>query len=74
MQLPGQVFMTVTRTAGSGIPNASGYAPGYLGGYGVGSIPYAGPSVELSGITDQDIYDVINATRPTGVIAWTKIQ
>lgn len=73
MALPNQVFIKVTRTAGSGIPNVAGYGSP-LGGYGKGAIEYAGPSVEQSGTTDQDIYDVINATRPTGTKAWTQIN
>ncbi len=73
MQLPAQVFITVTRGAPSGIPNVGGYG-NPLGGYGIGAIEYAGPQIEQSGITDQDIYDTIVATKPTGTIAWTKIQ
>jgi hypothetical protein len=72
MNLPNQVFITVTRGAGSGVPNVAGYGNS-IGGYGAGSIEYAGPSVEQSGITDQDIYDVINNTKPTGTRAWVQI-
>jgi len=74
MQLPGQVFITVTRGPNSGIPNVGGYS-NYPGGYGTPSnIEYAGASVELAGVTDQDILDVIVATKPTGVTAWTLIN
>jgi hypothetical protein len=73
MNLPNQIFIKVKRGGGSGIANVAGYGSP-LGGYGVAAIEYAGPSVEQSGITDQDIYDVINATRPTGSLAWTQID
>lgn len=73
MELIGQVFITAYRGGGSGVPNVNGYG-GYLAGYGVGSIEYVGPQVELSGLTDDDIYQTIQTTKPTGVICWTSLQ
>lgn len=73
MNLPGQVFITAYRGAGSGVPGIGGYGSA-LGGYGVGSLEYIGPDIELSGVTDDDIYDEIAITKPTGVTAWTLID
>jgi hypothetical protein len=73
MNLPGQAFVTVTRTSGSGVPNVGGYGSN-LGGYGIGATEYVGPSNEQIGITDDDIYATIITTKPTGVICWTKIN
>lgn len=75
MNLPAQVFMKVKRGFPSGIPNVGGWAHTATsiktpGGYGGGSLEYAGPSARLSGITDAMIYDVINKTKPTGSIVW----
>ena len=73
MQLPGQVFLRVRRTSGSGVANVGGYGS-YAGGYGVGSIEYVGGEVEQTGITDAIIYQVIETTKPTGVTVWTQID
>jgi hypothetical protein len=73
MQLPGQVFITVTPGAGAGVPDVGGYGTS-VSGYGVGSGEYVGPQIEESGVTDADIYQTIVATKPTGVLCWTKIN
>jgi len=76
--LPAQTFMQVTRASPSGIPNVAGWSStGHLsglGGWGVGAIELIGPSQQQYGITNQMIYDMINTTRPTGSIAWTRIN
>ena len=80
LQLPGQVFVQISRNAlsPSGIPNAVGYG-GYGGGYYGGSTSYgsaelAASSVAQIGVTDDLIYQVINQTKPSGVICWTQIN
>jgi hypothetical protein len=72
MNLPGQVFIKVTRGSNSGIPGVGGYSNN-IAGYGVGSIEYAGPLTELSGVTNDTINKLINITKPTGTTAWVQI-
>lgn len=69
MNLPGQVFMQVKRGASSGVPAVDGYG-GYAGGYGVGSIEFVDSDTALSGITDEQIEQLIVHTKPTGVTVW----
>jgi hypothetical protein len=69
MELPGQVFMKVTRSAGSGVPAVTGYS-GYAGGFGQGSIEYVDSDTALAGITNQQIENLIVHTKPTGVTVW----
>ena len=80
--------MTVTRLIYSGIPNVAGLSGtankgglgAWVGGGGppfsnVGhSIEWYGLNLQQVGITNDMIYDTINTTRPTGSIAWTRIQ
>ena len=73
MNLPAQVFMKITRGSGSGIPGVEGYG-GSIAGYGIGAMEYVGLSSELSGITDDMIYQIINLTKPTGSICWIAFQ
>lgn len=73
MALPAQTFMTVYRGAPSGVPDVDGYG-GVIGGYGSGAIEYVGGDTELSGITDDVIFQLINLTKPTGVVVWTRFD
>lgn len=73
MALNDQVFIKVTRGAGSGVPGVGGYANN-IDGWGVGSVEYVGIASELSGITDAIIYQVINMAKPTGTTMWTAFQ
>jgi hypothetical protein len=73
VNLPGQVFIKAYRGAGSGVPNIGGYGSP-PGGYGVGALEYIGPDIELSGITDDDIYETVSITKPAGVTAWVAID
>jgi hypothetical protein len=61
--------MQIHRGGPSGIPNVAGYGSP-IAGYGVGKIEYAGPTVELSGITNAMILKVVNLTKPTGSTIW----
>jgi hypothetical protein len=71
MNLPAQVFMIVIRGAPSGVAKVAGYG-GYPGGYGRGSVEYIGSYSRLSGITDQQIEQLITFTKPTGVTVWLR--
>jgi hypothetical protein len=73
MQLPCQTFMKVTRGASSGIPGVGGYGSS-IGGYGVGALEYAGPNIELSGVTNTMINQLVSMTKPTGTIVWLAID
>lgn len=72
MQLPGQVFITVSNPSTPGVPPTGGYGV-KAQGYGVGVNEYIGPGVSSIPYTNSDIYSTINTTRPTGVICWTQI-
>lgn len=72
MNLPGQAFIKVFRGAGSGIPGVGGYTNN-ISGWGVGSIEYAGPLTELSGITNDMINNLIAVTKPTGTTIWVAV-
>lgn len=69
---PAQFLITVNPGPNAGIPDVDGYG-GYSGGYDVGAIEYTEDAEVQVGISNQDVYDVINATKPTGSIGWTKI-
>jgi hypothetical protein len=74
IQLPGQTFIKVSRRGlmPSGVPSVEGYG-GVLGGYGVGGIQYVGSEIAEVGVINTEIYNIIKYTKPTGVIAWTRI-
>jgi hypothetical protein len=78
LSLPAQVFITAYRPTGGGVANVAGYGGnGFFrmpGGYGMGAIEYASLADVEGEVTDQDILDTINATRPAGTIAWTNIS
>ena len=67
---PNQFFVQATRPAGQGLAGFGGY--GGPGGYGAG-MGYGDITQELPHVTDADIYEAIDATRPLGSIAWTAL-
>lgn len=70
--IPSQVFITVQRTGvGVGIANVGGWDTGYLGWdqYGM----WTDSSMVTGAVTDQDIYDCINRTKPAGVTVWVQL-
>ena len=72
MALPAQTFMQVSPGPGFGIPGVGGY-DSKVAGYGIGSMEYEGATSQLTGVTPQMIYDLINKTKPTGSICWVHI-
>ena len=72
MNLPGQAFMKVTRSASSGVPGVGGYGNN-IGGYGSGSVEYAGPQIALGGVTNDMINRLISLTKPTGSTMWVAV-
>jgi hypothetical protein len=78
--MPFQVLIDVKNTVTGGIPGVHGYAIGSSlppartrGGYGVGALIYSTPEMVKVDVSNQDVMDAINTTRPVGVTAWTKI-
>jgi hypothetical protein len=71
--LPAQFFITAYRPGLQGIPYINGF-DNQAGGYDAGVIEWTDRSMISGSVTDQDIYDAINATRPTGTIAWTRLH
>ena len=69
--LPAQAFVNVI-PPGSGIPGAPGWDIAAMG-WDIGGM-WGDMSLIAGTITDQDIYDTINKTRPTGVIVWTQLS
>lgn len=70
--LAAQSFINVTPPGIQGITGVGGWDTGYLawdGGIGM----WVDTSLIVGSVTTQDIYDTINATRPTGSIVWTQL-
>ena len=73
LMLPHQAFIRPIRPAGSAIPYANGFGGGG-GGYGVGAFMWSSPQFVDAEVTDQDIFDAIERSKPAGTIMWTSIQ
>ena len=80
LALPGQVFVSVQRPVGQGIPNVAGYgsldpAQGTVpaGGYGRGAIEWGAAAKEAPHVTDADLYAAIVDVMPAASIAWTAL-
>jgi hypothetical protein len=73
LAFPAQVFMTVTRPGAQGVPGVNGWG-GVIGAYGSGQIAWVNPGSVSGAVTDADIYDLITHTKPTGSIAWVRLQ
>jgi hypothetical protein len=71
--LPAQVFITVTRPGLQGVPGVSGWDCS-AGAWDAGAIEFIDDSLIVGAVTDADIYATIEATKPTGVICWTRLQ
>ena len=71
--MPAQVLITVPPVETQGIPTDGGWDQG-LGWDDGASGEWIDTDNLPGGLTDADIYAAINATKPTGVIAWVDIQ
>ena len=70
--IPDQVFITVQRTGiGVGIAYSGGWNTGYIGWNQAGQ--WTDASQITGAVTDQDIYDTINRTKPAGVTVWVQL-
>ena len=76
--LPFQFFVTAYRPLGVGVASVAGFGGsgfyGMPGGYGVGAVEYATPSMFAAPVSDQDILNTINDVKPAATIAWTRIK
>jgi hypothetical protein len=77
--LPFQYFITAYRPTGVGVANVAGRGTsdgfnGMPGGYTVGAIEYANPSMFVPPVADTDIQNVVNDVRPSATIAWMRIS
>jgi hypothetical protein len=72
LDLPFQCFVTAYRPTGSGIAAVAGWGAS-VGGYGCGTIEYAGVDMVQGQVTDQDINAAIAAVLPITAIGWTRI-
>lgn len=72
--LPYQGFIDVFKPVGTGIPLVAGYGIS-TGGYSQASrAEWAKLGDIIDTVSDQDIYDAINAVKVEGTIAWTRIH
>ena len=70
--IPNQVFVTVQRVGvGVGVANSGGWDTGYIGWDVCGQ--WTDASQITGSVTDQDIYDAINRTKPAGVTVWVQL-
>lgn len=72
--LPFQCFIDVTRIPGSGIPTVAGLGSNY---FGLGQSPVAALinlNQMVESVTNQEIYDAINRTKPAATVVWTRIH
>ena len=72
--LPNQVLIIVSAAAAQGIPNIGGWNAGPAAwNRGIGEM-ISDDMIDDGSLTDQDIYDTINNTKPTGTVAWTRLS
>ncbi|MEW9304567.1 hypothetical protein [Labrys neptuniae] len=70
--LPYTMFITAVQPQGAGIPNISGFnSP--QSGWGAGMFYLADLSGVTGEVTNQDIYDTVEASRAAGVTCWVNI-
>jgi hypothetical protein len=81
LQMPYQAGIIIKRPTRSGIPNIQGYGTLTVpaaqhwggGGYRQGLIQYADLSMMTGGVSDQDIYDAVLATKLEGTKVWVRL-
>jgi len=69
---PYTMFIDAVEPVGAGIPNLSGLDSSYSG-WGQGYFFLADLSLVSGAVTNQDIYDTVEATRAAGVTTWVAI-
>lgn len=72
VDMPFCFFLATLQPVGAGIPDVGGLDNG-LGGFDTNPGELGDLSQVQGAVTDQDIYDTINATRAAGVTAWVAI-
>ena len=70
---PNEVFLSVTRSKGQGIPKVSGYGANQSA-YGRGMMRYVSRREVRGDVTDAEIIRTVSRTVASGVTAWTEIK
>lgn len=79
-ELPFQAFVLTTLPQSITVAGVQGYGragatnPVVIGGYTIGAIEYASGDNVLFGVSDEEVYSVINAIKPIGTIIWVSTQ
>lgn len=73
LQHPFECWIDAQRPTGQGIPGVEGYG-GSAGGWGQGRSEWASLSMMSGPVTDDDIYNTIEAIRPAATVCWTRIS
>ena len=82
LSLPYQAGISVAAPASGGIPGIAGYGSivnqtadeNYGGaGYGKGDMAYSDLSMMMGGVSVQDIYDAVDATKMEGTLVWVRV-
>lgn len=69
---PNTIFVSAVEPVGAGIPNLAGLNDPQAG-LGPSYFGFADKSLVSGSVTDQDIYDTVNANRAAGITAWVNI-
>lgn len=70
--LPNQMFIRVVQPIGAGVPTVAGFNTTYAG-FGNGYFCLIDKNAITGAVTNQDIYDTVEATRAAGVTCWVNI-
>ena len=76
LDLPFQFFLTAYRPSGGGVANVGGFYTGTGwagGGWDQGAIEWISPDLVLGQVTDTQIQNAVNTTRPAASTAWMRI-
>jgi hypothetical protein len=73
-KLPAQAFIIAYRPSGSGIPNIGGYGSTPWGYSTASQGEYASLSMIQGYVTDADIFACVDAAKPAGTTAWTRLS
>lgn len=73
LEHPYEAWIDVQRPLGQGIPGVEGYG-GLAGGYDAGRSEFVSLDMVTGPVTDLDIYETVENTRPAGTICWVRIS
>jgi hypothetical protein len=73
LAMPFQCLITAFRPQGGGVSVVAGWG-GPVGGWGIGAIEYASPSMESEEVSDEQIAATVAGVMPAATIAWMRIS